>query len=73
METLRKDGIETRPFFWSLHEQPVYLKNFPRKFENKNSEYLARNGLYLPLGTHIDTKNQEFIVKKLLNTLKITS
>jgi len=69
MEGLKKEGIETRPFFWALHEQPVYLKNFTRKFENKNSEYIARKGLYLPLGIHLDSKKQEFIVNKLLKII----
>ena len=34
-----------------------------------NSEYLSKNGFYLPLGAHINNKKQEFIVNKLLNHL----
>ncbi len=49
--------IGTRPFFWPMHRQPVFLKqglfagqSFP------GAEYLADHGLYLPsgLGTTLD-------------------
>ena len=55
---LNAKGIGTRPFFWCMHEQPVFKKMglfVGEKF--KNAEKLARNGLYLPSGlalTHDD-------------------
>jgi perosamine synthetase len=48
---LRQRGIETRPFFVGMHEQPV-LKRLGL-FENEFypvAEYLSRRGLYLPSG-----------------------
>jgi perosamine synthetase len=47
-------GVETRPFFLGLHEQPA-LKN-RGFFQNENypvSEYISRQGIYLPSGLAI--------------------
>ena len=44
-------GVETRPFFLGLHEQPAFLKR--GWFQNERypvAERLARQGLYLPSG-----------------------
>ncbi len=44
-------GVETRPFFLGMHEQPVFHKM--GLFENETypvAERLARQGLYLPSG-----------------------
>lgn len=44
-------GIGTRPFFWCLHEQPVFQKM--GLFRNESypvAERLARRGFYLPSG-----------------------
>lgn len=51
MTQLAAKGIGTRPFFWPMHEQPVFLKM--GLFENLTlpvSEKLARRGFYLPSG-----------------------
>lgn len=49
---LREKGIDTRLFFWCMHEQPVLLEKglFKNEFY-PNSERIARKGLYLPSGT----------------------
>jgi perosamine synthetase len=50
-EKLKELGVETRPFFLGMHEQPVFHKR--DLFLNENhpvSERLARRGLYLPSG-----------------------
>ncbi|MCK4727141.1 MAG: DegT/DnrJ/EryC1/StrS family aminotransferase [Anaerolineales bacterium] len=44
-------GVETRPFFLGMHEQPIFLKR--SLFLNERypvAERLARQGLYLPSG-----------------------
>jgi perosamine synthetase len=49
---LRAEGVETRPFFLGMHEQPVF-RNLGL-FEGESypvAERLARQGLYLPSGT----------------------
>lgn len=61
MTELKKLGVDTRPFFFPLHKQPVIQKlgfannNIPLK----NSEYLGNNGFYLPNGLGIDIQQVE--------------
>jgi perosamine synthetase len=48
---LRERGVETRPFFLGMHEQPVFHKR--GLFLNEQyptAERIARQGLYLPSG-----------------------
>ncbi len=48
---LRQHGIETRPFFLGMHEQPIFHKR--GLFLNERyptAERIARQGLYLPAG-----------------------
>lgn len=48
---LQQRGVETRPFFWGMHEQPVFHKR--GLFVNEHypvAERIARRGLYLPSG-----------------------
>lgn len=48
---LRERGVETRPFFLGMHEQPVFHKR--GLFLNERyptAERIARQGLYLPSG-----------------------
>ena len=50
-QRLKERGVETRPFFAGMHEQPVFKKR--GLFINENypvTERLARRGLYLPSG-----------------------
>ena len=67
MIELANNNIETRPFFWPLHLQNALSE------EHKNgqapltvSEYLGKNGLYLPMGNHINKKVQKLVVQNLL-------
>lgn len=51
MKKLAQKGIGTRPFFWCMHEQPVFKKM--GLFINEQypvAERLARRGFYLPSG-----------------------
>ncbi|MCI0447025.1 DegT/DnrJ/EryC1/StrS family aminotransferase [bacterium] len=50
-DALRKRGIETRPFFLGMHEQPVFHRRGLFSGEKYPvAEKLARRGLYLPSG-----------------------
>lgn len=52
-EKLKQKGIQTRPFFLGMHEQPA-LKNFAEgKDRYPVAERLAKRGLYLPSGLTI--------------------
>jgi len=48
---LKIHGIDTRPFFWPMHEQPVFMKMGLFAGESyPSSERLGRRGFYLPSG-----------------------
>ena len=56
-------GIETRPFFWPMHEQPVFRKmNMFANDCHPNSERLARRGFYLPSGVGLSEAQAEKVV-----------
>jgi perosamine synthetase len=51
MKRLTEQGIGTRPFFWPMHEQPVYRQAGLFAGESyPNAERIARRGFYLPSG-----------------------
>jgi len=51
MARLGKLGIGTRPFFWSMHEQPVFRKMGLFAGESHQvAERIARRGFYIPSG-----------------------
>jgi perosamine synthetase len=51
MQRLAARGVGTRPFFWPLHEQPVFLRRGWYAGERYPvAERLARRGFYLPSG-----------------------
>ena len=50
-QRLKQRGIETRPFFLGLHEQPVFhRKGLFLRERYPIAERIARRGLYLPSG-----------------------
>lgn len=69
-ETVRKlseKQIGTRPFFWCMHEQPVFQGM--GLFQNEqypNAEKIARNGFYLPSGLGLGDKEIEYVAQILL-------
>lgn len=71
-QTVRKlndQQIGTRPFFWCMHEQPVFNKM--GLFQNESypvAEKMARNGFYLPSGLGLEM-NEIFNVTSLINEL----
>lgn len=63
---LAKLNIGTRPFFWCMHEQPVFQKmGLFRNEKYPNSEKVARNGFYLPSGLGLHNDDIEFVVENL--------
>ena len=70
INNLHEDGIETRPFFWPLHLQPALKHKMNDKVISlPNSEKLGNDGLYLPLGNHINYSVQKKIVEKLITNI----
>lgn len=63
-------GVETRPFFLGMHEQPVFRKLGLFTGENHPvAERLARFGLYIPSGLGITIQQQEQVVHALKDSL----
>ena len=60
MTRLGKLGIGTRPFFWPMHEQPVFKKM--GLFANERylvAERIARRGFYIPSGMALTNEQLE--------------
>jgi perosamine synthetase len=62
---LLSQGIETRPFFLGMHEQPVFAGRFAGE-RHPVTEELSRNGLYLPSSLHVD----EAVVDRVASALE---
>ncbi|MES2431371.1 MAG: DegT/DnrJ/EryC1/StrS family aminotransferase [Bacteroidota bacterium] len=68
VEKLSKAKIATRPFFWCIHEQPVFLNM--GLFKNEHypvAEKMARNGFYLPSGLGLTEAEQIEVTKIVLD------
>jgi len=66
MKKLKQYGIETRNFFWPLHQQPVLKKmGFFKNIKLPVAEYLGKNGLYLPTGLSITSMQQKYVINKI--------
>ncbi len=53
-----------------LYRQKAFKNYVKSNFFLKNTEYLAKNVLSLPIHTEIETSNQEMIIEKVLNFFK---
>lgn len=61
IKRLRDEGVETRTFFITLHNQPFLKKrNLASKERFPVAEDIARRGLYLPSGSGLKTKDIEY-------------
>ncbi len=56
MEKLDQEGIETRTFFCPMDQQPALLGKVKQKTLDANSDYLWRQGLYLPSSINLTDK-----------------
>ncbi len=68
---LRERGVDSRPFFLGMHEQPVFKRM--GMFHNETypvSERLARRGLYLPSGLTLTDSQFEQVVDAVKGILK---
>lgn len=67
---LRSLGVDTRPFFLGMHEQPVFLRRgLFRRDRHPVAERLARRGLYLPSGLTMDEAKVERVCKAVRKVL----
>ncbi len=63
---LTDNRIGTRPFFWPMHEQPVFKtmglfigERYPA------AEYIARHGFYIPSGIALTEEQQQYVIEAL--------
>lgn len=69
MKKLAALGIGTRPFFWPMHQQPVFTKRgLFLNDSHPHAEYLARMGLYIPSGLVL-TEAQILATAKAIRSL----
>ncbi len=70
MARLAKLNIGSRPFFWGMHEQPVFRKMglFPNE-HYPVTERIARRGFYVPSGLGVTEEDQLLVVKAVKTAL----
>lgn len=72
MKMLAEHGIDTRPFFWPMHQQPVFSKmGLYREERHPIAEWLGRKGFYIPSGLGL-TDDQIQQVSSAMHNLRIT-
>ena len=75
MQKLAGRGIGTRPFFWPMHEQPVFRRMGILKensYRYPVAERLARRGFYLPSGLGLRDEQINMVAKVFQEELKLT-
>lgn len=66
VKQLAAQQIGTRPFFWAMHEQPVFKNmGFFKDEQYPVAEKLARNGFYLPSGLGLKKEELQVVVNKI--------
>lgn len=71
VKKLLKMNIQTRNFFYPMDKQPIFnkFKLFNKNNKFPNSNYLSKNGFYLPSGLGITNSEIDFVAKSLLKIL----
>lgn len=71
MKRLASKKIGTRPFFYSTHKQPVYIKMgiFTGNESHPVSERISERGFYIPMGTGITREIQDKVIAALKEVL----
>ena len=71
MARLAKLGIGTRPFFWPMHEQPVFRKMGLFSAERHPvAERIARRGFYLPSGLALTNEQIDQVAEAVKGVMK---
>lgn len=66
MQKLATLGVGTRPFFWPMHEQPVFRKMglFAHEFYPV-AERIARRGFYIPSGVGLSEQQMDHVLEAM--------
>jgi perosamine synthetase len=71
MSRLGQYKIGTRPFFWPMHEQPVFKKMGLFNGESyPTAEKIARRGFYIPSGLALTDQQIERVAQVVVESLK---
>jgi perosamine synthetase len=71
MRRLASAGVGTRPFFWTMHEQPVFRKMGLFVGESHPvAERLARRGFYIPSGLALTEEQMEKVASRVKDVLQ---
>ncbi len=72
VKKLLKKNIQTRNFFYPMHKQKIFKskKTFNKNLKFPISEYLSKNGFYLPSGLGITNKEINYTCKMINAILK---
>jgi perosamine synthetase len=71
VKKLNENKIGTRPFFWCMHEQPVFLKmGLFKKETYPVAEKLARNGFYIPSGLGLSEIEIKEVIDQLTSNIE---
>lgn len=72
MKSLQAEGVGTRPFFFPVHEQPVLRDRYDDYASLKlaNSEYLSRQGFYIPSGLGLTADQVATVAEKVRRVVK---
>jgi perosamine synthetase len=71
MQILKDRGVGTRPFFFGMHEQPVF-RNLGL-FQNETlpvTERLARRGFYIPSGLALTDDQIDTVIDRVRSTFE---
>jgi perosamine synthetase len=70
-DKMKTAGVETRPFFLGMHEQPVFQRQGLFKGERYPvAERIARQGLYLPSGIGLTAQQLDKVCKAVSGVLR---
>lgn len=70
IEKLNLKGIGSRPFFYSLHKQPIFNKmNLFKDEYYPISELMSKNGFYLPSGLAITNDQIDYVSNSLIDII----
>ncbi|MCX6706178.1 MAG: DegT/DnrJ/EryC1/StrS family aminotransferase [Candidatus Woesebacteria bacterium] len=75
IEMLNRKGIGAERFYYSMSQQPIFLKEKNSCYPNVRGKYpvsqdIARRGLYIPSGLGLSLSDQKRVVKELLSLIK---
>ena len=72
MKRLAADGVGSRPFFWPIHEQPVFRRmGLFSGVSCPVAERLARRGFYVPSGVALSRAQAEVVARSLHRLLDV--